>query len=243
MPFSADPPRLSLLPMYGRTCGNRSPVTCQLKCGSACAHEVPNQSGAPTFRDIATLQLSRRQVLVAGGALSAAAAIPGWLPEEAAAAPRAAKATLAFTPIAPVDPLVDDVTVPAGYDWKAILRWGDPLFRNSPAFDPAVPNAEPPGTPVRLQQRLPGHPGHRPSRPQGPAVLQSRVREPPDHVPALAVSPGVRGDQGDHRGGGDERRRTGAQRPRPALALHPGRSQEPPDHRGHAVPADRSRGR
>ena len=127
--------------MYGRTCGNRSPVTCQLKCSSACAHEVPNRSGAPTFRDIATLQLSRRQVLVAGSALSAAVAIPGWLPEESSAAPRLTKATLAFTPIAPVDPLVDDVTVPAGYDWKAILRWGDPLFRNSPAFDPAVPNA------------------------------------------------------------------------------------------------------
>ena len=35
---------LKLLPMYGQTCGNRSPVTCHLKCDSACAHEVPNPS-------------------------------------------------------------------------------------------------------------------------------------------------------------------------------------------------------
>ena len=34
------------------------------------------------------------------------------------------------------------MTVPAGYDWKAIIRWGDPLFWNSPAFDPALPNGD-----------------------------------------------------------------------------------------------------
>ena len=38
--------------------------------------------------------------------------------------------------------LLDEMTVPAGYDWKAIIRWGDPLFWNSPAFDPALPNGD-----------------------------------------------------------------------------------------------------
>ena len=138
---------LTLLPMYGRTCGNRSPVTCHLKCDSACAREVPNPSMAPTFRDVATRQLSRRSLLAAGGALAAAAAVPAVLPEAAAAAPAKAPGGgpaggLAFTAIKPVDLTVDAVTVPAGYEWNTILRWGDPLFWNSPAFDPNVPNAD-----------------------------------------------------------------------------------------------------
>ena len=37
---------------------------------------------------------------------------------------------------------VDAFTVPKGYEWHTILRWGDPLFADSPAFDPAVPDAE-----------------------------------------------------------------------------------------------------
>ena len=166
---------------------------------SACANEVPNQSGAPTFRDIATRQLSRRQVLVAGSALSAAAAIPGWLPEESSAAPAPAKAALAFTPIAPVDPLVDDVTVPAGFDWKAIIRWGDPLFRNSPAFDPAVPNA----THQELQfgynnDYLDILVTDRRGR-QALLCCNHEYVNRSIMFPPLSF-PGVRGDQGDHRG-------------------------------------------
>jgi secreted PhoX family phosphatase len=133
---------LTLLPMYGHTCGNRSPVTCHLRCDSACAKEVPNSSAAPTFREVATRQLSRRQVLIAGGAVAATAAVPSWLPEEAAAAPTARPRGLAFTAIRPVEAAVDAVTVPPGYEWHTILRWGDPLFWNSPAFDPSRPNAD-----------------------------------------------------------------------------------------------------
>jgi secreted PhoX family phosphatase len=32
--------------------------------------------------------------------------------------------------------------VPSGYDWHTIVRWGDPLFSDSPAFNPEVPDAE-----------------------------------------------------------------------------------------------------
>lgn len=57
--------------MLGRTHGNRSPVTCQLKCDSACAHPVPNSSAEPAFAHIASNQLTRRSMLIGAGALAA----------------------------------------------------------------------------------------------------------------------------------------------------------------------------
>jgi hypothetical protein len=62
------------LPMLGRTHGNRSAVTCHLKCDSTCAHPAPNTSTEPNFAEIAPPQLSRRSLLVASGSLAAAAA-------------------------------------------------------------------------------------------------------------------------------------------------------------------------
>ncbi len=143
---------MTLLPMLGQTHGNRSPVTCHLKCDSACARPVPNESTQPTFREVASAQLSRRTLLAGGGALAVTAGLPAWT-DTAAAAPTSAavaaakKSRLAFTPIAPVlqdaaKNTRDAMTVPKGYTWNAILRWGDPLFHNSPAFDPEVPDAE-----------------------------------------------------------------------------------------------------
>lgn len=136
------------LPMLGQTHGTRSAVTCHLKCNSACADPVPNQSTEPTFADIASKQLTRRSVLIGAGALTAAAALPTLRPESAAALPAhtagrgAAAGSLSFEPIASIPAEVDALTVPSGYRWNTILRWGDPLFSDSPAFDPDVPNAE-----------------------------------------------------------------------------------------------------
>lgn len=137
------------LPMLGQTHGNRSAVTCHLKCDSACASPAPNTSTEPTFAEIASGQLSRRALLVGGGALAAATAAPAFFPDTAAAtegkrAPgeRAVQGRFPFEPIAPVDAAKDAVTVPPGFEWTPILRWGDPLFHNSPAFDPEHPNAE-----------------------------------------------------------------------------------------------------
>ena len=50
-------------------------------------------------------------------------------------------AGLDFDPIAPVPEKVDAITVPHGYRWTPILRWGDPLFADSPDFAPESPNA------------------------------------------------------------------------------------------------------
>ncbi len=42
---------------------------------------------------------------------------------------------LGFTGIAPTPSTVDAVKVPEGFDWAPIISWGDPLFKNTPAFD------------------------------------------------------------------------------------------------------------
>ncbi|SDU80228.1 hypothetical protein SAMN04488544_0141 [Microlunatus sagamiharensis] len=140
-----------LLPMLGRTHGNRSAVTCALKCDSACARPVPNLSTEPTFAAVASQALvSRRAVLVGGAVAAAAVAGPQLLglPEAAAVegrpAPgeRAVRGGFSFTPIAAVSDDVDAMTVPRGFSWHPIIRWGDPLFHDSPRFDPTQPDAD-----------------------------------------------------------------------------------------------------
>ncbi|HEY4616297.1 MAG TPA: PhoX family phosphatase, partial [Citricoccus sp.] len=137
-----------LLPMAGHTRGNRLPITCELKCGSACAHPVPNTSGNPHFRDIANAAISRRAALGMGGGLAAAvvvgASTVAGAPEAAADHGRRGKGAggLRFEAIDPVPRTVDDMTVPRGYDWEPIIRWGDPLFKDSPEFDAAAQTGE-----------------------------------------------------------------------------------------------------
>ena len=48
---------------------------------------------------------------------------------------------LDFDPIAPEPEKADAITAPYGYRWTPILRWGDPLFADSPDFAPGSPNA------------------------------------------------------------------------------------------------------
>ena len=137
----------SLLPMLGHTKGKRSPVTCALKCDNACSGEVCNTSTNSYFRDIASATMSRRAALGFGaaGALavvlgnavtSAGTAVADGGPGLAAAAKDGFGASkLKFSAIAPVDAAVDKLTVPAGFTWQPVIRWGDPLFNDSPAFD------------------------------------------------------------------------------------------------------------
>ena len=53
--------------------GKRSPITCLLKCGDACAHAAPNTTDNEYFPDVASRALSRRGVLGAAGAGALAA--------------------------------------------------------------------------------------------------------------------------------------------------------------------------
>jgi secreted PhoX family phosphatase len=139
--------RFSLLPMLGHTKGKRSAVTCALKCDNACTGEVCNTSSNSYFRDIASATMSRRAALGFGaaGALAVVLGTAVTSPQTAAAdgGPGLAaaakkgfeKSKLKFTPIAPVDAAVDAVTVPEGFTWQPVIRWGDPIFKDAPDFD------------------------------------------------------------------------------------------------------------
>ncbi|WGW12231.1 PhoX family phosphatase [Saxibacter everestensis] len=139
-----QPMNRNLLPMAGHTRGKRSAVTCQLKCASACAKAVCNTSDNGYFRDIAGSALSRRKMLTGVGGALALVVTAGQVEGLGSTAAEAAQATrggrpgtgLSFGAIDPVDAAVDEVTVPRGYRWEPIIRWGDPLFSDAPEFNP-----------------------------------------------------------------------------------------------------------
>jgi secreted PhoX family phosphatase len=139
------------LPVLGHRGGSRDAMTCLYRCGNACDHPVPNQSGNPYLGEIVNAAMSRRGVVRAGaagalvlgfGGAAAAAASPA-----AAAVPLAtgAKGTvkagpLTFKPIPPNQ--LDSLIVPNGYDSAVVIRWGDPVVAGAPEFDLAKQSAK-----------------------------------------------------------------------------------------------------
>lgn len=123
--------------MTGLTHGKRSPVTCHLRCGDACAQPVPNTTDTTYFRDVASAALTRRALLGAGAATAGVVALGTAYPAAARSvlAPTAPAARLAFDAIAPIVSSIDEFTVPEGYRWDSIIRWGDPILRGAPTFD------------------------------------------------------------------------------------------------------------
>ncbi|MBL3664955.1 PhoX family protein [Streptomyces sp. M2CJ-2] len=143
-----------LLPLIGTPSGShpggRSAMTCRFRCGDACFHEVPNTSSNEYVGDVISDALSRRSMMRAAAAVTVVAAGAGAVSlagaPEAQAAPAAGKGHghgnnkakgargLRFTPVPPNT--ADTVTVPAGYDQNVVIRWGEPILRGAPAFDP-----------------------------------------------------------------------------------------------------------
>jgi uncharacterized protein len=79
-----------------------------------------------TFRRILQRRLSRRRFVRGSGELAAASLLAG--------AARAAGRAPGFSPIAGA--ASDAVIVPEGYRSHVVIRWGDPLFADTPALDP-----------------------------------------------------------------------------------------------------------
>ncbi|MFJ7340817.1 PhoX family protein [Streptomyces sp. NPDC101110] len=148
-----------LLPLIGTPSGShpggRSAMTCRFRCGDACFHEVPNTSPNEYVGDVIAGAIGRRSMMRAAAVVTVAAAgagasgvvrapvaaaAPATGATAAAAAAEAARRTgkgargLRFTPVAPNT--ADAVTVPDGYGQNVVIRWGEPILRGAPAFDP-----------------------------------------------------------------------------------------------------------
>jgi hypothetical protein len=91
------------------------------------------QEQGETFQEVLERRLSRRSLLK--GALAAAPLLVLSPPALLSGNGRHGSSDgLKFTPIS-LDNR-DQVVVADGYDVDVLVRWGDPLFRNSPIFDP-----------------------------------------------------------------------------------------------------------
>lgn len=117
-------------------------------------HDLQDQAvspdAAPTFGEVLQRRHGRRDILrgvLTGTALAALMpALPELLPAEAQAASAGAAGAGkdGFSFAFPELERGVDAThhVAKGYDAKVLIRWGDPLFKDSPAFDPYKQTAE-----------------------------------------------------------------------------------------------------
>ncbi|MEU5631166.1 PhoX family protein [Streptomyces rishiriensis] len=146
-----------LLPLIGTPSqshpGGRSAMTCRFRCGDACFHEVPNTSDNAYVGDVIAGAIGRRAVVRAAAVVTVAAAagtagLAGAQPAAAAPAEAAGRPAgkpagkpggkaargLRYSSVAPNT--ADAVTVPDGYGQNVVIRWGEPILRGAPAFDP-----------------------------------------------------------------------------------------------------------
>ncbi len=104
--------------------------------------EPRNLTDNPTMGELISQRFSRRGLLKGALAVSAISATVGTLALESAAEAQAQGAKSAFA-FKEVEVGVDaDHHVAEGYEAQVLLRWGDPLTADAPAFDPAKQSAE-----------------------------------------------------------------------------------------------------
>ncbi|MGJ6980243.1 PhoX family protein [Aestuariimicrobium soli] len=129
----------SLLPLLTRSHeGGRSAMTCHYKCGDACAKPDANDSSNAYFGDVVAASVSRRTALagVLGLGLAGVAAPAFAQGDDTVSRPGGGRLVAdRFTGIAPQPAATDDVVVPAGWQWKPVIAWGDAVLPGAPAFD------------------------------------------------------------------------------------------------------------
>jgi secreted PhoX family phosphatase len=104
------------------------------------AGEPHNLTANPTMGEIISRRFSRRSVLK--GALAASAISATVSPLALLAADQAKAAAQSVFSFPELEAGVDtDHHVAEGYEADVLLRWGDPLFADSPAFDPKAQSA------------------------------------------------------------------------------------------------------
>lgn len=99
-----------------------------------------NISANPTMGDVIAARFSRRDVLKGSLGVAAIAVTVSPLALIAADKARAATSAFSFTEVAAG---IDETHhVAAGYDVDILIRWGDPVFADAPAFDPMKQTAD-----------------------------------------------------------------------------------------------------
>src|SRR6202008_942522 len=91
-----------------------------------------NQTPGATFTELADIRFSRRAALTGLLATSALTAMGGLMPSKAKAA--TATSSLQFAEIP--HGMDEKLHVAEGYDAQILLRWGDKVAADAPAFDP-----------------------------------------------------------------------------------------------------------
>jgi len=88
------------------------------------------------FDRIVDARMSRRGFLGGAAALGATAFVMGATALTRPAEAVARTSRIGFNPVAANS--LDTVTVPEGYNWQIVARWGDPMWSDVPGFDQAT---------------------------------------------------------------------------------------------------------
>ena len=113
----------------------------------------PRENDAPTFQEILERRISRRNIMNGAMKLGAGVMIPGALGATLAGCadqPEPESPESTQTDVLQGSFNFEEIPrgmdanhhVPTGYEAEVLIRWGDPLFSDSPVFDPSSQTAE-----------------------------------------------------------------------------------------------------